>query len=210
MKSGIRFFVMLSAFSALLLGCAAHYPSLPSTGVSQPFSANVNDYNYVLGPGDGLNIFVWRNPDVSTSVTIRPDGKITTPLVEDLVATGKSPAQLARDIEKALGLYIKDPIVSVTVNNFKGPFNEQIRVIGEAAQPQALPYSKYMSLLDVMIAVGGLTEFADGNGAKLIRHENGQEKTYSIHIEDLMENGDIKANVSMQPGDVIIIPESLF
>lgn len=209
MKTGIR--LLLGFFMlGILAGCGASNPMLPSAGVTQPFSGNVDEYHYLIGPGDGLSIFVWRNPDVSTSVTVRPDGKITTPLVEDLTASGKTPAQLARDIEQSLALYIKDPKVSITVTQFKGPFNEQIRVIGEAAQPQALSYSKHMSLLDVMIAVGGLTEFADGNGAKLLRYENGQAKTYQLRISDLLEDGDVKANVAVQPGDVIIIPESLF
>lgn len=209
MKTGIG--LLLGFFMlGILAGCGASNPTLPSAGTSQVHVNNASKHDYLIGPGDGLSVFVWRNPDVSTSVTVRPDGKITTPLVEDLVASGKTPAQLARDIEQALAMYIKDPKVSVTVTQFKGTFSQQIRVIGEAAQPQALSYSKHMSLLDVMIAVGGLTEFANGNNAKLVRYENGKEKIYQLRISDLLENGDVKANVAVQPGDVIIIPESLF
>ena len=165
---------------------------------------------YLVGPGDVLNIVVWRNPEVSTSVPVRPDGKFTTPLVEDIHASGKTTTQLARDIEKALSKYIQDPIVSVIVTSFAGPFSEQIRVVGQAAKPQALPYKEKMTLLDVIIAVGGLTEFANGNGASVLRAVNGKSRQFSVRLEDLIKEGDISANIEMRPGDVLVIPESWF
>ena len=157
-----------------------------------------------------MNIFVWRNPEVSGTFVVRPDGMITTSLVEDIEVSGKTPSELARLIETKLGTYLRDPIVTVTVNNFVGPFSEQVRVIGEAAEPQAISYTQNMTLLDVMIQVGGLTEFADGNDAVLVRIESGVQKQYDIAIEDLIKNGDISANVDVLPGDIIVIPETWF
>jgi len=165
---------------------------------------------YLIGPGDSLNIFVWRNPDLSTSVPVRPDGRITIPLVEDLQASGKTPSQLARDIEKVLSRYVKDPLVTVMVTGFVGPYSQQIRVVGEAAKPQALPYRDRMTLLDVMIAVGGLTEFAAGNRARLVRIVDGQQQILELRLDDLLKDGDISANIPMRPGDTLIIPESWF
>ncbi len=165
---------------------------------------------YLIGPGDTLNIFVWRNPDLSTAVPVRPDGRITIPLVEDLQASGKTPTQLARDIEKALARYVKDPLVTVMVTGFIGPYSQQIRVVGEAAQPQALPYRDRMTLLDVMIAVGGLTEFAAGNRARLVRIVDGKQQILELRLDDLLKDGDISANIPMLPGDTLIIPESWF
>ncbi len=164
----------------------------------------------MIGPLDTLQIFVWRNPEVSTTVTVRPDGRISVPLIDDLPATGKTSSQLARDIETALRKYIQDPLVTVMVNNFTGPFAQQVRVVGEAQQPQAIPYRANMTLLDVMIQVGGLTEFAAGNRAKLVRMVDGQQKQYHVHVSDLIKDGDVRANVEVLPGDVIIIPESFF
>lgn len=143
------------------------------------------------------------------SVPVRPDGKIAAPLVEDLPALGKDSSTLARDIEKALGKFIRDPVVTVVVTNFVGPYSEQIRVIGEAARPQTLPYRQKMTLLDVMIAVNGITDFADGNGTTLLRTSEGA-KQYSVRIKDLIKRGDVSANVEMKPGDVLIIPRSWF
>jgi len=174
-----------------------------------PASAALGDYNYLIGPLDTLQIMVWRNADLSTTVPVRPDGKVSVPLVEDLPALGKNPTQLARDIEKALGKFIRDPVVTVIVTTFNGPYTEQIRVIGEAAKPQALPYRDKMSLLDVMIAVGGLTDFADGNNASLLRTSDGG-KQYNVRLKDLVRRGDVSANVEMKPGDVLIIPQSWF
>ena len=188
------------AFAAGLAGCGSNPPAPPT--VASP------DYNYLIGPLDTLSIIVWRNPDLSMAVPVRPDGKVSVPLVEDLTAQGKNSTQLARDIEKALGRYIRDPVVTVIVTAFNGPYSEQIRVVGEAARPQALPYRHKMSLLDVMIAVGGLTDFADGNGASILRV--GAKGQYGVRLKDLIRRGDVSANVEMKPGDVLIIPQSWF
>lgn len=203
-----RLCVSLAALS-LVTACSGIQP-LPSAAPHQPFTTDPAQYQYLIGPGDGLSIFVWRNPDVSSSVTVRPDGRITTPLVEDVMAANKTPTQLARDLEKALGSYIKDPIVTVTATGFVGPYSEQVRVVGEAAKPQSLSYRQNMTLLDVMIAVGGLTEFADGNDALVVRIVGGKQQQYSVRLEDLIKDGDISANAELLPGDVIIIPEAFF
>jgi polysaccharide export outer membrane protein len=178
------------------------YPPAPEKAASP-------DYNYLIGPLDTLHIIVWRNPDLSMSVPVRPDGKVTVPLVEDLPAQGKNATQLARDIEKALGKFIRDPVVTVVVTQFTGPYSEQIRVIGEAARPQALPYRQKMTLLDVMIAVGGITDFADGNNASILRTADGGGQ-YRVRLKDLVRRGDVSANIEMKPGDVLIIPQSWF
>jgi polysaccharide export outer membrane protein len=195
--------MMLAAACALALGGCA-------TRGQQPVETQVTDTQYLIGPGDAVNIIVWRNPEVSMSVPVRPDGKITTPLVEDLPAAGKTSTALARDIEKALAKYIQQPVVTVVVTSFVGNYDEQIRVIGQAAKPQALPYRRDMSLMDVMIAVGGTTEFAAGNRASLIRNVNGKQQRFNVRLDDLIKEGDISANVPMRPGDVLVIPESLF
>lgn len=166
--------------------------------------------DYLIGPGDTVNILVWRNPEVSLTVAVRPDGKITTPLVEDLQASGKTSTQLARDIEAELGKFILQPVVTVIVTNFVGPYSEQIRVIGEAAKPQALPYRQGMSLMDVLITVGGVTDYAAGNKASIIRTRAGKRSTIPVRLNDLLRDGDISADVAMRPGDVLLIPESLF
>src|SRR4030095_8100065 len=159
-----------------------------------PQSAATPDYLYKIGTLDSVNVIVWRNPELSTSVPVRPDGKITAPLIEDLPALGKDSTTLARDIEKALSKYVRDPIVTVIVTNFNGPYPEQIRVVGEAAKPQALSYRQGMTLLDLMIAVGGLTDFADGNNASIMRVSEGG-KQYNVRLKDLVKRGDISANV---------------
>jgi polysaccharide export outer membrane protein len=191
------------AAAFVLAGCASNPPP------PAPTTLEGVDYNYHIGVADTVNIIVWRNPELSMSVPVRPDGKITTPLIDDLPAWGKTPTDLARDIEKALVKYIRDPVVTVLVTGFIGPANEQIRVIGEAAKPQALPYRKDMTVLDVMIAVGGLTDFADGNGARIFRVADGG-KLYSVRLRDLLKRGDITANADMRPGDIVIIPQSWF
>lgn len=190
-------------FLSLILGGCARYPELTAKEI-------VPSHDYLIGPGDNVNITVWRNPEVSMTVPVRPDGKITTPLVEDLPASGKTSSQLARDIEKALAKYIQDPIVTVIVTGFVGPYSEQIRVIGQAAKPQALPYRDNMTLIDVLIAVGGLTTFADGNAASIIRRVNGKQQQFKVLLNNLINDGDMSANVFMRPGDVLIIPESFF
>ncbi|MES2316930.1 MAG: XrtA/PEP-CTERM system exopolysaccharide export protein [Pseudomonadota bacterium] len=192
------------ALSALALGGCATAPAAVVDNSAVPM------HDYLIGPGDNINIIVWRNPEVSMSVPVRPDGKITTPLVEDLQASGKTSTVLARDIEKALAKFIQQPVVTVIVTGFTGTYGEQIRVIGQAARPQALPYRRDMSLMDVLIAVGGVTEFAAGNGASIIRKVNGRMLKMPVRLNDLIKDGDISANISMRPGDVLIIPESFF
>jgi polysaccharide export outer membrane protein len=194
------------ALSALALGGCA------SKGMTAEQSAAVSvpAHDYLIGPGDSVNIVVWRNPEVSTTVPVRPDGKITTPLVEDLPASGKTSTELARDIEKALSKFIQQPVVTVIVTGFVGTYGEQIRVIGQAARPQALSYRTDMSLMDVLIAVGGVTEFASGNKAKIIRTVDGKQQQLPVRLNDLIKDGDISANIGMRPGDVLVIPESFF
>ncbi|MEO8991925.1 MAG: XrtA/PEP-CTERM system exopolysaccharide export protein [Nitrosospira sp.] len=184
------------------MGCKS-YPSL------SPDDKHLA-HDYLIGPGDNVDIIVWRNPEVSMAVPVRPDGKITTPLVEDLPASGKTSTQLARDIEEALSKYIQQPVVTVVVTEFIGPYTEQIRVIGEAAKPQALPYREEMTLMDVLIEVGGITDFAAGNKARIVRNVNGKQQQFSVRLDDLIRDGDISANVPMQQGDVLVIPESFF
>ncbi|MDR2032831.1 MAG: polysaccharide export protein [Azoarcus sp.] len=193
------------AAPALVAAAVAGCSSLPP---APPVASN-SDYNYMIGPGDVVNIVVWRNPELTMSVPVRPDGKISTPLVEDLLALGKDATALARDIEKELSRFIHEPVVTVIVTQFVGPYSEQIRVIGEAARPQTLAYKHKMTLLDVMIEVGGITDFADGNGASILRTREGN-KQYSVRLKDLIKDGDVSANVEMRPGDVLIIPQSWF
>lgn len=203
--------VGLVAAVSTLGGCAIteHLPfGGPEAAPAE--AAGAKDYNYIIGPGDSLSVFVWRNPELNTTVTVRPDGKFSTSLVEDLEASGKTPTALAREIEKKLGEYIRDPLVTVTVGGFIGEYAEQVRVVGEAAKPQALPYRKNMTALDVMIEVGGLTDFAAGNRATLVRNASAGGERYRVRLEDLIKDGDIDANVAMQPGDVLIIPEAWF
>ncbi|MBT8473788.1 MAG: polysaccharide export protein [Marinicaulis sp.] len=166
--------------------------------------------DYLIGPLDQLEIFVWRAPELSTNITVRPDGRISTPLVEDMVASGKTPSALARDLEGALRTYVKSPEVTVIVSNFSSTFDQQVRVLGEAQQPIALPYQAGMTTLDVMVAVGGLTEFAAGNKAVLIRGKGEDRVSYRLRLNDLLRKGNISANVPVLPGDVILIPESAF
>jgi polysaccharide biosynthesis/export protein len=192
-------------FGALGLGgCATPHSGAPADAGAVPQT------DYLIGPGDNLSIIVWRNPEVSQVVPVRPDGKITTPLVEDLPASGKTSTELARDIEKALAKFIQQPVVTVIVTGFVGTYGEQIRVIGQAAKPQSLPYRRDMSILDVMIAVGGVTEFAAGNKASIIRMVDGKQQQFTVRLNDLIKDGDISANVPMRPGDILVIPESFF
>jgi polysaccharide export outer membrane protein len=192
------------AAATLATGCKSMADSGPA-----PVQAATPDYRYVIGTGDSVNVIVWRNPELSMTVSVRPDGRLTMPLVEDLPALGRTPTELARDIEKELSKFIRDPVVTVIVAGALGPFSEQIRIIGEAARPQALPYRQDMTMLDVMIQVGGLTDFADGNKAVLIRTSD-KGKIYSVRLKDLVKRGDISANVDVKPGDILIIPQSWF
>ena len=189
----------------LLAGCESP-EQLPTADLDARSTAPT----YVIGALDSVTVFVWRNPDISTTTVVRPDGRLSIPLVEELMAAGKTPERLARDIEERLSEFVLDPFVTVSVDGFVGPFEEQIRVVGEASQPQAIPFRSDMTVLDVMIQVGGLTEFADGNRTTLVRLEEGQQREYRVRLDDLLQDGDITANVQVFPGDVIIIPESWF
>ena len=186
-----------------LAACAS--PNPPAPQVADVALAD----RYLIGPGDTLEVVVWGNTEVSRSIVVPPDGLITTPLVEDLPATGKTSTQLARDIEERLGQFIRNPTVTVVVTGFAGAFTQQIRVLGEASEPRALQYREGMTLVDVMIEVGGLTETAAGNRASILRiTKSGERKQYSVRLDDLVRDGDVSANVEMAPGDVVIIPES--
>lgn len=189
------------------VGCASPGGAQSPTPTS---GSQVDGDTYMIGPGDMLNVFVWRNPDFSVRVPVRPDGKITTPLVEDMVAVGKTPSQLARDIEGVLEEFVRSPQVNVIVEQFVGEFASQIRVVGQAARPQALAFRERMTILDVVIEVGGLTEFAAGNRARVVRYENGRQREYRVRLNDLMNKGDMSQNLAMRPGDVVVIPGSAF
>jgi polysaccharide biosynthesis/export protein len=186
-------------------GCGAS-PSVRE----QPEASAGAESEYRIGPGDQLNVYVWNRPELSVNIPVRPDGNISTPLVENMVAVGKTPTQLARDMEKVLSEFVRSPTVNIIVTTFVGTYADQVRVVGQAANPQALPYRQGMSLLDVMIAVGGLGEFASGNRAKVVRRVDGKVVEMPVRIKDLVNDGDIRANMLMQPGDVLIIPESRF
>ena len=198
-----------------MAGCAST-PTYPPAPIQAPppvdVQPRISGWNYLLGPGDSVQVFVWRNPEVSGSFPIRPDGKMTMNLIEDMQASGKTPTQLARDIEKALAKYIQEPIATVIVSGGIGPYNQQIRVLGEASTPQAMGYREGMSLVDVMIAAGGLTDFADGNKAYISRivKADGERVQLGVRLEDLLRDGDSTANVEIRPGDVLVIPEGLF
>lgn len=204
---GIRSFVLAFGViaQALLLGACSNREAAP-TMVDTPEVTPM----YQIGAGDGLTIFVWRNAELTTSVTVRPDGRISVPLIDDLYVEGKTPSELAREIETKLADYVQDPLVTVTVGGFVGTFPQQVRIVGEATQPRAIPYRANMTALDVIIQAGGLTEFADGNNTTLVRVEEGAPKEYQVRLDDLLEDGDISANLPMQPGDILIVPETFF
>tara|TARA_R110002110_G_scaffold91264_1_gene237394 strand:- start:52953 stop:53537 length:585 start_codon:yes stop_codon:yes gene_type:complete len=189
----------------ILSGCASSHPEVSS---DERFTDQ--DYNYVVGPGDSVEIFVWGNEELTTQGIVRPDGKFTTRLVEDLEASGKTSTQLARDIEKAYSEYVKQPVVSVIVNGFVGVPEQQVRVVGEAMSPTSVPYRKHMTLLDLMIDVGGMTEYASGNDSVLVRTRDGSQSSYGLRLDDLLKDGDISANMDLLPGDIVIISESWF
>jgi len=197
-----------AALTLVVAGCQMGPPAPPAPPPSADATPQPSS-EYVIGPGDRLNIFVWRNPDLSVTVPVRPDGRISIPLVEDVVAVGKTPTTLAREVEEQLKKYVKEPTVTVIAQGFVGPFNRQIRVIGEAAKPQALPYRANMTVLDAMIEVGGLTKYAAGNDAVLVRYTDGAQTIYSVRLNTLIKDGDVSANVALDPGDILIIPQRL-
>lgn len=202
----------VSLVAVALSGCSsgASGPQLPPASFVSAVEGPGEEY--IIGPLDQLTIFVWRNPELGAKVQVRPDGRITTPLISDMPAVGKTPTMLAQDLKIQLSEYIRDPLVSVIVDNFSGTFSQQIRIVGATAKPASIPYRANMTLLDAMIAVGGLSEFASGNKARLVRQdrESGRQREYGVRIGDLLKRGDSRANVKLEPGDVIIIPESAF
>jgi len=201
--------LLVLAVLFLMAGCARE-TTLPTADVSASTASYASTGDYRIGPGDMLSVVVWHNPDLTNQVPVRPDGRISIPLVGDVVAAGKTPMNLADELKEKLKPYIKDPLVTVTPTQFVGPFARQIRVIGEAVQPRAIPFSSNMTILDVMIAAGGLTRYADGDRAVIVRVENGKQKTYHVHLDSLIRDGDVSQNVAVEPGDILIIPQRFF
>jgi polysaccharide biosynthesis/export protein len=191
----------------ILIAACAGQPELAPASTTE---TTTTTESYRIGPGDTLKVFVWGNPALSDEVPVRPDGRISIPLLEDVEAADRTPSELSREIEQKLSAFVADPLVTVIVTEFVGPFSEQVRVVGEALEHKAIPYRDDMTMLDVMIEVGGLTEFAAGNRATLVRTADGQERQYRVRLDDLVRDGDITANVAMRPGDVVIIPETFF
>jgi len=195
----------------LLSGCGGNPPAGRTVDAGADLAEiSEDDDDYVIGPGDSLQVFVWGHEDLSTVVQVRPDGEISTPLVEDMQAAGKTPTELARAVEVVLSEFVRSPTVTIIIQEFVGEYDRQIRVVGQATQPQALNFREGMTLLDVMIQVGGLSEFASGNKAKIVRRQDGDEIVINVRIKDLLNRGDMEQNVRMLPGDVLIIPESVF
>ncbi len=201
--------MIIASAIVLLSGCAlpSKYPPVPP---EQRELSVQESYFYEIAPGDSVAIFVWGIEELSGTVPVRPDGMLTTPLIEDMPASGKTPSQLARDLEQELALYVRSPIVTVIVNGFVGLPQQQIRVVGEATTPVAVPFRKHMTLLDLMIEVGGLTEYAAGNKSVLVRFVDGKREQYSVRINDLIRDGDMSQNISLLPGDILVIPEAWF
>jgi len=201
--------LMLCALAAVVAGCASE-PKMIDSSAAPDKAADAIQSEYRIGPGDTLQVFVWNQPELTVTVPVRPDGRISTPLIEGVPAEGKTATQLAKDLEAALAEFVRNPKVSVMITGFVGTYGDQIRVVGQAGKPQALPYRANMSLLDVMIAVGGLGEFAAGNRAVIVRQQDGKQVRIPVRVGDLVNDGDIEANLQMRPGDVLIIPESRF
>lgn len=200
---------LLRRYLALPVGLVAALVLNACSTQSIP-AAGLPDYNYVIGPGDTLEIFVWGQEELSTTGIVRPDGKLTTRLVEDMQASGRTPTELARQIEQQYAEYVREPVVSVIVRGFVGVPEQRVSVIGEATTPSSVPYAQHMTLLDLMVAVGGMTEFAAGNRSVLVRKTSGQDQSYGLRLDDLLKKGDISANVILQPGDIVVITESWF
>jgi len=194
--------------SPLIVSCASAPTPAPSPTPTAAAAKSPDD-NYIIGPGDTLEVFVWRNPELTKTVPVRPDGKISTPLVEDMVAVGKTPPQLARDMEKVLSEYVREPKVNIIVSTPVGALGA-VKVVGQVTHPSALPYHEGMRVLDAILAVGGLTQFASGNRARIVRTENGKETIIHVKVADLVNSGDVKQNVLLKPGDVLLVPQSIF
>jgi len=212
----LRLALALMVGAAAVTGCAAQGVAGPSGGqveapqAAPPQAGSQPSADYLIGPGDTLQVFVWGQPDLSVTVPVRPDGRVTTPLVQDIEAVGKTPSQLARDIEKVLSEFVRTPQVNVIVQGFVGTFGSQIRVLGQVAKPGAIPYRDKMTLLDAVIEVGGLTKFASGNRARLVRSVDGKSQEQRVRLDDLVNKGRVDKNVALRPGDVIIVPEAVF
>jgi polysaccharide export outer membrane protein len=197
---------VLALVLPVLAGCGSNIGTQPA-----PVSTAAAASDYQIGPGDHLQVFVYESPTLSVGdIPVRPDGRLSLPLVPDLVAAGRTPSELAHDISERMKQYIKDPNVSVMVHSFVGTLDRQIKVIGEATEPMALPYSDHMTVLDVMIASKGLTKYASGNSAVIVRRANGQQETIKVRLADLIKNGDVSQNIEMRPGDTLIIPQTFF
>ncbi len=194
----------------LLIAVTAFVAAGCSSNLPPPPNVPDNSTAYRIGPGDNLSVFVWQNKELSTEVPVRPDGKISLPLVNDMVAAGKTPTQLSTDIQDQLKKYVNNPLVTVIVHSFVGPYSQQVRVLGEAQKPQSLAYRDHMTVLDAMIAVGGLTPLAAGDRATLVRNTDGKQVSYGLRLDDLIKDGDMSANAPLAPGDVIIIPQAYF
>jgi polysaccharide biosynthesis/export protein len=194
--------------SLLIVSCASAPTPAPAP-TPTPTELKAPESNYIIGPGDSLEVFVWRSPELSVTVPVRPDGKISTPLVEDMVAVGKTPPQLARDMEKVLSEYVRAPKVNIILTTAASAFS-LVRVVGQVQKPSALPYREGMRVLDAILAVGGLTQFASGNRARIVRMENGKETIIHVKVADLVNHGDVKQNAPLKPGDVLVVPQSLF
>jgi polysaccharide biosynthesis/export protein len=202
----------LGVSSMAISGCSSMGGSDLPPAPSIPYQQQASE-EYVIGPLDKITIFVWRNQELGGTVQVRPDGRITTPLITDMPAAGKTATMLQQDIKLQLSQYINDPIVSVIVNEFAATNNQQVRIAGAGVEkPASVPYRANMTLLDAITAVGGISEYAAGNKARLQRvdRNTGKMQEYSLRIGDLLRRGDTKANVMLQPGDIIIIPESMF
>jgi len=212
-RSGALLLGAWLVLSPLIVGCASSPTPAPSptpTPTATPTEAKATGSNYIIGPGDSLQVFVWRNPELSVTVPVRPDGKISTPLVEDMVAVGKTPPQLARDMEKVLSEYVREPKVNIIVTTAESVAYGLVKVVGQVQKPAALPYREGMRVLDAILAVGGLTQFASGNRARIVRMENGKETIIHVKVADLVNNGDVKQNELLKPGDVLVVPQSIF
>jgi polysaccharide export outer membrane protein len=209
-KRGYAQIRVLLASLCFLLGFSVVSAFAQPAPAAQPGAPAATSSDYHIAPGDSLNIFVWRNPELTTTVPVRPDGKISIPLVEDVVALGATPSELARLIESRLSKFVTNPNVTVLVNSFAGSYDQQVRIVGEATTPKAIIYKNNMTVLDAMIEVGGLTRFAAGNRATLVRRVNGQQTVTNLRLDDLIKDGDVRANQPLRPGDIIIIPQSYF
>jgi len=216
MKASFRVLLCLLLFGTTFAALCDEPPQAPApaTGAQTPAApaapaASVDENRYIIGPGDTVQVFVWRNPELSTTVPVRPDGKISTPLVEDMVAVGKTPSALARDVEKVLAEYVRSPQVNIIVTAPQSTFS-QVKIIGQVAKPQAIAFREGMTVLDAVLAVGGLGPYASGNRAKIVRTVNGKQTEIKVRIDDLVNKGEMSHNVLLRPGDVLVVPESLF